>query len=75
MRDYFVSKPTFNDQLFRRRFRMRRQLFLRITAAVTEHDADFTLHADAAGRISLSPFHKVTAALLLPLLYSCIIGY
>jgi hypothetical protein len=63
MCDYFDTDPIYNDQLFRCRFRMWRELFLQIIAAVTEHDAYYTMRADVAGRIGLSPIQKVTAAL------------
>ena len=42
MRDYFEDNPVYNDKLFRRRFRMRRRLFLRIVDAVEDHDGYFT---------------------------------
>ena len=32
MNDYFVQHPTYNDIIFRRRFRMHKSLFMRIVA-------------------------------------------
>ena len=37
-RDYFANSPTYPSQLFRRRFRMHRSLFLRIQATIETHD-------------------------------------
>ena len=42
IKDYFNDNPVYNDRLFRRRFRMRRSLFLSIATAVAEHDIYFT---------------------------------
>src|SRR5690349_8056646 len=52
--DYFSETPVYNDKLFRRRFRMRKSLFLRIMAAVETEDAYFTQKLDACGVLGLS---------------------
>ncbi|XP_074327018.1 uncharacterized protein LOC141664959 [Apium graveolens] len=62
-RDYFADTPTYTDTQFRRRFRMRRSLFLKIQEAVTMHDNYFTQRNDAVGMRGLSSLQKVTAAL------------
>ncbi|KAL8109185.1 hypothetical protein AgCh_025325 [Apium graveolens] len=62
-RDYFSDIPTYTNTQFRRRFRMRRPLFLRIEEAVTTHDNYFTQRTDAVGMRGLSSLQKVTAAL------------
>ncbi|XP_074340796.1 uncharacterized protein LOC141678368 [Apium graveolens] len=62
-RDYFSTTPTYTETQFRRRFRMRRSLFLRIEEAVTAHDNYFTQRVDAVGVRGLSSLQKVTAAL------------
>ncbi|CAM8911735.1 unnamed protein product [Rhodiola kirilowii] len=49
--------------MFRRRFRMRRSLFLRIQEAISTHDDYFTQREDAAGVRGLSPLQKITAAI------------
>lgn len=52
--DYFSDKPTYPEASFRRRFRMRRLLFLRIQEAIIVHDNYFTQRSDAAGVHRLS---------------------
>ena len=61
--DYFSNNPTYPEESFRRRFRMRRSLFLRIQEAVTVHDCYFTQRNDALGVRGLSSLQKMTAAL------------
>ncbi|XP_020253760.1 putative nuclease HARBI1 [Asparagus officinalis] len=60
--DYFSNNPTYGANLFRRRFRMQRSLFLRIVDAVREHDNYFVQKVDGVGRLGLSTLQKVTAA-------------
>ncbi|KAL9678843.1 hypothetical protein QQ045_016694 [Rhodiola kirilowii] len=62
-RDYFSDYPTYPESMFRRRFRMRRSLFLRIQEAISTHDDYFTQREDAAGVRGLSPLQKITAAI------------
>lgn len=47
--DYFDDNPRFSPDVFRRRFRMGRDLFLRIANAVAEVDPYFQQRPDAAG--------------------------
>eukprot|EP00918_Siedleckia_nematoides_P108039 GHVU01235707.1.p1 GENE.GHVU01235707.1~~GHVU01235707.1.p1 ORF type:complete len:439 (-),score=31.89 GHVU01235707.1:98-1414(-) len=64
--DYFGSggrPPTYPDKTFRRRFRMRRELFLRIVDACVETDDYFRQKHDTLGNVGLSPIQKITAAL------------
>ncbi|KAK6120693.1 hypothetical protein DH2020_045567 [Rehmannia glutinosa] len=61
--DYFAENPRYDEATFRRRFRMSRSLFLRIAGAVRNHDNYFLQRRDATGRLGLSLFQKVTAAL------------
>ncbi|XP_074373857.1 uncharacterized protein LOC141714224 [Apium graveolens] len=60
--DYFSDTPTYTETQFRRRFRMRRSLFLRIEEAVVAHDNYFTQRTDVLGVRGLSSLQKVTAA-------------
>ncbi|XP_010236560.1 uncharacterized protein LOC104584118 [Brachypodium distachyon] len=49
--------------MFRTRFRMNRELFLRIVNALGQWSPYFTYRADCSGRIGLSPLQKCTAAM------------
>ena len=60
--DYFSDNPRYNANMFRRRYRMSRSLFLRIVEAVHNHDLYFHQKKDGVGRIGLSPLQKITAA-------------
>ena len=61
--DYFAENPTYSDEMFRRRFRMRQSLFLRIMAEVIKFDEYFIQKRNAAGQLGFSPHQKITAAL------------
>jgi hypothetical protein len=61
--DYFSTTPTHDAAAFRRRYRMRRGLFLRILEGVTAYDSYFVQKRDAAGVLGLSSIQKCTAAL------------
>ncbi|GJU00256.1 putative nuclease HARBI1 [Tanacetum coccineum] len=63
MADYFVDNPTFDEVIFRRRFRMRKHLFVCIVDAVTANNAYFQQRRDATGRQSLSSLQKCTGAM------------
>ncbi|GKE11348.1 putative nuclease HARBI1 [Tanacetum coccineum] len=63
MADYFVDNPTFNEVIFRRRFRMRKHLFVCIVDVVTANNAYFQQRRDATGRQSLSSLQKCTGAM------------
>nr|XP_028952431.1 uncharacterized protein LOC103436365 [Malus domestica] len=62
MKDYFIERPRFPAHDFRRRFRMRRELFEGILNAVVNHDHYFARKIDVVGRQSLSPYQKLTSA-------------
>ena len=62
-RDYFAENPVYPSNLFRRRFRMSRPLFLRILREVELYEPYFVQRRDNAGRLGLSSIQKVTAAL------------
>ncbi|XP_048633777.1 putative nuclease HARBI1 [Brassica napus] len=63
--DYFSEDATFPPYLFRRRFRMNKELFLRIVHRLSEHVPFFQQRRDATGRFGLSPLQKCTAAIRL----------
>ncbi|XP_057426112.1 uncharacterized protein LOC130719506 [Lotus japonicus] len=48
--DYFSENPVYTEELFRRRFRMRKHVFLRIVGALGSHDPYFLMSVDAVGR-------------------------
>ncbi|XP_038699066.1 putative nuclease HARBI1 [Tripterygium wilfordii] len=61
--DYFKPDPVYHEGLFRRRFRMSRNLFLHIANAVVANDTYFTQRRNAVGVLGLSALQKITAAL------------
>ncbi|XP_062088538.1 uncharacterized protein LOC133795105 [Humulus lupulus] len=61
--DYFFDEPVYTKYQFRRRFRMRRHVFLRIVQALENHSEYFHTRFDAVGRKGLSPLQKCTAAM------------
>ncbi|XP_048596555.1 uncharacterized protein LOC125578249 [Brassica napus] len=69
-KDYFCDDPTFPAHLFRRRFRMNKEVFMRIVDRLSENIPFFQQKRDAVGRLGLSPLQKCTAALRM-LAYGC----
>ena len=63
--DYFSEDLTFSSHLFRRRFRMNKELFLRIVNGLSESIPFFQQRRDATGRFGHSPLQKCTGAILL----------
>ena len=61
--DYFCVSPSYPPNLFRRRFRMQRHLFLRIQAEVEAYEPYFVQRRDAAKRLGHSSLQKITAAM------------
>jgi hypothetical protein len=70
-RDYFSATPTFGPVHFRRRYRMRRSLFLTIMERVCTRDSYFLQKPDALGVLGLSSRQKLTAALRMLALGVC----
>ncbi|KAI7953618.1 hypothetical protein MJO28_006165 [Puccinia striiformis f. sp. tritici] len=70
MQDYFNEGSTYNNCDFERRFRLRKELFLKIAAAVVDASPYFVQKADCTGKIGLSSFQKITSALR-QLAYGC----
>lgn len=67
---YFVQRPVFGAETFRRRFRMRRALFERIAKQVCAGNTFFQHRRDAAGKLGIHPYMKVIAAFRV-LCYGC----
>lgn len=63
MRDYFDENCTYPAEFFRRRFRMRRELFLCILDDVKSQDAYFVRRKNCAGNLGCSSIQKMTAAI------------
>jgi hypothetical protein len=63
MDDYFSPNPVYNETQFRRRFRMRRPLFLKIVEALSGWSEYFTLRPDALNHPGFSPIHKCKVAI------------
>ena len=61
--DYFADPPVYNAKLFRRRFRMSRELFLRIVASVEAHDDYFRWRPNAVGLLGATALQKVYGAI------------
>lgn len=61
--NYFSENPLYNDKQFRRRYRMRRHLFLRIVDTLSDWSPYFCQRDDAFGKEGFSPLHKCTVAL------------
>ena len=61
--DYFFKNPTFGPIKFCRRFRMRREFFLRIVESISAIDPWFVQKRDALDRLGLSTLQKCTAAI------------
>ncbi|XP_047948837.1 uncharacterized protein LOC125194631 [Salvia hispanica] len=62
-KDYFTEHPRWGAPVFRRRFRMRRELFLQIVHALEARDEYFQWREDATHRKGPSPLTKCTVAL------------
>ncbi|EEE50942.1 hypothetical protein OsJ_31489 [Oryza sativa Japonica Group] len=60
---YYSANPLYTDNQFRRRFRMRKHLFLHIVEALGVWSPYFCLRRDAFGKVGLSPLQKCTAAI------------
>ncbi|XP_074321885.1 uncharacterized protein LOC141659051 [Apium graveolens] len=63
MEDYFVDRPIFNEDDFRRRYRMRPPVFNRIKTALCTQVSYWHQKAYAVGLLGLLPQQKMTAAL------------
>ncbi|XP_055586729.1 uncharacterized protein LOC129739346 [Uranotaenia lowii] len=61
--DYFSEQPLYSEEQFRRRFRMRRSLFIRIVNDVEAKNEYFTQKPNAAGKLGLTALQKCTAAI------------
>ena len=63
MQDYFLENPTYPAHLFRRRYRMRRSLFVKIVEACEANCRYFTQRRNAAGLKGFSAYQKISATM------------
>lgn len=61
--DYISDTPRYPEAVFRRRFRMSKKMFLKISEDLKNFDPFFKLRYDAARQRGLSTYQKCTAAL------------
>ncbi|XP_018474045.1 uncharacterized protein LOC108845314 [Raphanus sativus] len=61
--DYFRENPTYQTEMFRRRFRMNKPLFLRIVERLSTDVPYFQQRRNGHGRYGLSALQKCTAAI------------
>ncbi|XP_057440104.1 protein ALP1-like [Lotus japonicus] len=61
--DYFSNEPTYDDGIFRCRYRIQKHVFLRIVADLSSSDSYFTQRVDAAKKEGISPLAKCTTAM------------
>ncbi|XP_047948846.1 uncharacterized protein LOC125194642 [Salvia hispanica] len=61
--DYFAENPRWGPNVFHRRFRMSRDLFLRIVHTLEGRDEYFQYREDGIGRPGLTPLQKCTVAI------------
>ncbi|XP_028122122.1 uncharacterized protein LOC114319309 [Camellia sinensis] len=62
-RDYFADNPVYPEEYFRRRFRMRRSLFVSILHDIQQVNEYFIQSRDATGAFGLTGVQEITAAL------------
>ncbi|XP_071685313.1 uncharacterized protein [Lolium perenne] len=63
MEDYFAEVPTYPPHLFRRRYRMRWSLFVRIMKACEANSNYFKQHRNAAGVMGFNAFQKISSSM------------
>ena len=61
--DYFAPTPIYPPALFRKRFRMKRSLFLNIQSKIEAHDSYFVQKRNSANKLGLSSLQKIIVAL------------
>lgn len=54
-KDYFAAEPVFDETFFRRRFRMRRSLFMKILNEMKVYDPKFRTRKNACNQSGFSP--------------------
>lgn len=57
--DYLANEPTNDDAIFRRQFRMRKHVFLRIVGDLLSSDNCLIQRVDAANKEGISPLERL----------------
>lgn len=63
---YFSTNPTFDSETFRSRFRISREIFYKVFAAVTSYNEFFQQKHDCAEKLGISPCLRITTELRIP---------
>ncbi|KAJ0897423.1 hypothetical protein HanRHA438_Chr08g0345581 [Helianthus annuus] len=63
MNDYFLENPLYNAETFRDRFRLPKELFLKIVGDIEASEEWFQERYDARGKPSFTPIQKCTSAI------------
>jgi hypothetical protein len=63
MQDYFAEVSTYPPSIFRRMYRMRRELFVKIVQACKANCWYFTRRRNSAGTLGFSMYQKISAAM------------
>ncbi|KAJ0912905.1 putative harbinger transposase-derived protein [Helianthus annuus] len=63
MNDYFVENPLYNAETFRDRFRLPKELFLKIVGDIEASEGWFQEGYDARGKPSFTPIQKCTSVI------------
>ncbi|XP_035830783.1 uncharacterized protein LOC110893545 [Helianthus annuus] len=63
VQDYFCETPVYDDDQFKRRFRMNRRLFVKISNDLGGESPFFTQRVSASGKVGFSGLQKCTATI------------
>ncbi|XP_022031079.1 uncharacterized protein LOC110932026 [Helianthus annuus] len=63
VQDYFCETPVYDDDQFKRRFRMSRRLFVKISNDLAGESPFFTRRVSASGKVGFSGLQKCTVAI------------
>jgi hypothetical protein len=61
MHDYFMNEPVFNEKILHRRYRIPKQIFMKLMHELCRQNSFWRLKKDCTGLPGLSPEQKLTA--------------